>query len=151
MSGRDPHRRDAYDDQPTRHTPTYDRDGRPYQDPHDPYEPEDPEYVRQRHMIVFQKIANIVWLITFFILAVILLRFVMLLINANEQNGFVSWVYDTSAFFVRPFLGITEDPSFNGSVLEVNSLIAMLIYMLLIYGILQLVRVVLDLLTPSEP
>lgn len=151
MSGRDPHRRDDYDTRPTRQAPAYDRENRPYHDPHDPYEPEDPEYVRQRHMIVFQKISNIVWLITFFILAVILLRFVMLLINANEENSFVSWVYDTSQFFVRPFLGITEDPSFNGSVLEINSLIAMLIYMLLIYGILQLVRVVLDLMTPSEP
>lgn len=151
MSSPDPHRRYDYDNQPTRQSPAYDRDRRSYPDPNDPYEPEDPEYLRQRHMIIFQKIANIVWLITFFILAVILLRFVMLLINANEQNSFVSWVYDTSAFFVRPFLGITNDPTFNGSVLEINSLIAMLIYMLLIYGILQLVKVVLDLLTPSEP
>lgn len=151
MSSRDPHRRHDYDNEPTRQSPAYDYERRGYPDPNDPYEPDDPEYVRQRHMIIFGKIANIVWLITFFILAVILLRFVMLLINANEQNGFVSWVYDSSEFFVRPFLGITNDPTLNGSVLEINSLIAMLIYMLLIYGILQLVKVVLDLITPTEP
>lgn len=151
MSGRDPHRRPPYDEQPTRQSPSYRRNDPAYDDPYDPYADPEPEYIRRRQDIVFRKIANVVWLITFFILAIILLRVVLLLINANEQNAFVSWVYDTSEFFVRPFLGITQDPTLNGAVFEINSLIAMLIYILLIYGILQLVRVVLDLTSPSEP
>jgi hypothetical protein len=116
-----------------------------------PYEHPDPEEVRFRQEIVYGRIANVVWFITFIILSIILLRVVLLMINANEANAFVSWVYNTSEFFVRPFLGITTDPSFNGAVFEVNSLIAMLIYVLIIYGILQLVRVVLDLTAPTEP
>jgi hypothetical protein len=151
MSGRDPHRRPREDDYPTRQSPRYDRDEPPYYEERGPYDEPEPEYIRQRQRIVYDKIANVVWLITFFILAIITLRVVLLLINANEENAFVSWVYDTSEFFVRPFLGITEDPSFNGAVFEVNSLIAMLIYILLIYGILQLVRVILDLTSPVEP
>lgn len=127
----------------------------PNRDPHyhrDPrYEYPEPEDVRFRQEVIYSRIANTVWLITFIILSIITLRVVMLLINANEENSFVSWVYGTSEFFVRPFLGITNDPSFNGSVFEVNSLIAMLIYVLIIYGILQLVRVVLDLTAPTEP
>ncbi len=133
MSGRDPHRRPEYD---------YDR-----YDEHYP----DPEEVRFRQAVIYNRIASVVWFITFVILSIILLRFVMLLINANQENPFVSWIYSTSEFFVRPFLGITSDPSFNGAVFEVNSLIAMLIYMLIIYGILQLVKVVLDLTAPAEP
>jgi hypothetical protein len=125
------------------------RDPRGHRDPH--YDYPDPEDVRFRQEIIFGRIANTVWLITFIILSIIMLRIVLLLINANEENSFVSWIYGTSEFFVRPFLGITNDPSFNGSVLEVNSLIAMLIYVLIIYGILQLVRVVLDMTAPTEP
>ena len=134
MSRRDPHRRPDYGGDPNWNDDYYD----------------DPEEIRARQAIIYSRIANVVWFITFVILSLILLRFVMLLINANEENAFVSWVYSTSEFFVRPFLGITSDPSFNGFVFEINSLIAMLIYMLIIYGILQLVRVVLDLTAPVE-
>ena len=133
MSGRDPNRRHDH-----------------YHDPNDDYYP-DPEEVRFRQAVIYNRIASVVWFITFVILSIILLRFVLLMINANEANPFVSWIYSTSEFFVRPFLGITTDPSINGSVFEVNSLIAMLIYVLIIYGILQLVKVVLDLTAPAEP
>lgn len=132
MSGYDPNRQSGY-----------------HRDPD--YDYPDPEEVRFRQAVVYGRITSVVWFITFVILSIILLRFIMLIINANEENGFVSWVYGTSEFFVRPFLGITNDPSFNGAVFEVNSLIAMLIYILIIYGILQLVKVVLDLTTPTEP
>jgi uncharacterized protein YggT (Ycf19 family) len=143
MTGRDPRRRrDPHYDEPPYDEP-------PYDEP--PYDYPPPEDVRRRQDIVFAKIANAVWLITFFIVAVILLRVVLLMINANEENPFVSWIYGTSEFFVRPFLGITTDPTFNGGVFEVNSLIAILIYVLIIYGVLQLVRVALDLTSPSEP
>ena len=132
MSGYDPNRRPDY-----------------HHDPH--YDYPDPEEVRYRQAVIYGRIASLVWFITFVILSIILLRMVMLMINANEENSFVSWVYGTSEFFVRPFLGITNDPSFNGAVFEINSLIAMLIYILIIYGILQLVKVVLDITTPAEP
>jgi hypothetical protein len=131
MSGYDPNRRPDYPD-----------------DPH--YHP-DPEEIRFQQAVIYGRIANVVWFIMFIILSIIMLRVIMLLINANEANSFVSWIYGTSEFFVRPFMGITSDPSFNGAVFEVNSLIAMLIYILIVYGILQLVRVVLDLTTPTEP
>lgn len=134
MSGRDPNRR-----------PDYGNDSNWYDDDYP-----DPEDVRARQAIVYGRIANVVWFITFVILSIILLRFVLLLINANEENAFVRWIYNTSEFFVRPFLGITNDPTFDGFVFEINSLIAMLIYMLIIYGVLQLVRVVLDLTAPVE-
>jgi hypothetical protein len=156
MHRNDPPRGYPEDDQPTRPHRAYRPDERysddPYSDPYYDYDPElDPERIRRRQIIIYRRIANIVWLITFFILAIITLRVVLLLINANEENPFVQWVYNTSAFFVRPFMGITEDPTFNNVVFEVNSLIAILIYILIIYGILQLVRVVLDLTMPTEP
>jgi hypothetical protein len=125
------------------------RDPRYHRDPY--YDHPDREEVRFKQEVIYGRIANTVWLITFIILSIITLRVVLLLINANEANSFVNWIYNTSEFFVRPFLGITNDPSFNGAVFEINSLIAMLIYVLIIYGILQLVRVVLDLTAPTEP
>ncbi len=138
------------DHERTRESPAY-REPEPEYDPYLDDDYYDPELARRRQEIIFRKISNVVWLITMFILAVIMLRVVLLLINANQENPFVSWVYDTSWFFVRPFADITTDVQLNGSVFEINSLIAVLIYMLLIYGILQLVRVVLDLTTPTDP
>ena len=147
------------EEHPTRQHPAYRRPDAEYDAPYpdDPYDdpysepPPDPDYIRRRQMIIYYRIANIVWLFTFALLALIALRVVLLLINANEENAFVSWVYSTSWFFVRPFMGITDDPSFNGVVFEVNSLIAILIYVLIIYLVLQLVRVMLDLTMPTEP
>jgi hypothetical protein len=129
----------------------YDRD--PRRDYGEPYPDDypDPADVRLRQDIIYAKIANAVWFILFVIVSLILLRVVLLMINANEQNAFVDWIYRASGFFVRPFMGITSDPTFNGAVFEINSLIAILIYVVIIYGILQLTRVVLDLTSPSEP
>ena len=44
--------------------------------------------------------------------------------------------------FVVPFYGIFNDPTFGNSVLEITTLIAMLIYALLAWGIVSLGRLV---------
>ena len=135
MSGYDHDPRRDYEDPRYRHEPGYDLH---------------PSEIRRRQEIIYDRIAGVVWFILGAIVVLILLRVVLRMINANAENAFVDWVYRTSQFFVRPFLGITNDPAINGYVFEVNSLIAILIYVLVIYGILQLTRVILDLLLPPE-
>jgi hypothetical protein len=45
---------------------------------------------------------------------------------------------------MTPFFGLTATPSANGSVLELSSLIAMLVYALLAWGIVRVLWIVFE-------
>ena len=83
---------------------------------------------------------------TYFVLGVLeiilLLRFLFRLLGANQGSSFVMFLYNLSHVFVVPFYGIFNDPSFGNSVLEITTLIAMLIYALLAWGIVSLGRLI---------
>ncbi|BCL79766.1 YggT family protein [Ktedonobacteria bacterium brp13] len=90
------------------------------------------------------------WLVrfTYFLLSVLLivlgLRFIFRLLGANSYNAFVSGLYSVSDFFVTPFNGIFGEPSLRSTfVFDVSTLIAMLIYALIFWGIASLIRVLL--------
>lgn len=103
------------------------------------------EYVESRtvdpylqRQITFGKISNVVWTIVGLVEALIGIRVILKLIGANAANGFVHFIYSLSGVFVAPFLGIVNDPISGNSVLEINSLIAMLVYLILGWAILKL-------------
>lgn len=82
------------------------------------------------------------------VLEVILgLRFIFRLLGANEGNSFTLALYDFSHIFVGPFNGIFNDQTIGSrSVFELSTLVAMLIYALIGWGLVSLCRV---LLTPD--
>ena len=47
---------------------------------------------------------------------------------ANPAAGFATFIYNMTAVFLTPFFGLTATPSANGSILEIPTLIAMLVY-----------------------
>lgn len=62
-------------------------------------------------------------------------RFVFLLLGANPNNAFVSWVYDLSSPLIAPFSGILGQSAASiaqgavvESVFDWTSLIALLVY-----------------------
>lgn len=64
------------------------------------------------------------------------LRFIFRLLGANSGSDFVRALYNLSLVFVAPFNGIFNDQTLgNTSVFEVSTLIAMLIYALIAWGI----------------
>lgn len=74
------------------------------------------------------------------IIAFIVLRMVMLLFGANQANAFVDFVYSVSSVFVAPFFGIfAYTPAYGVSVFEVSSLMAIIVYILLCWGLVTLV------------
>jgi hypothetical protein len=79
------------------------------------------------------------------VLEVILgLRFVFRLLGANESSDFVTALYNFSHVFVAPFNGIFNDQTIGSqSVFELSTLVAMLIYALIGWGLIALIRVVL--------
>ncbi len=96
-----------------------------------------------------QRRANIrYWItrITYFVLGVLevilLLRFLFRLLGANQGSSFVMFLYNLSHVFVVPFIGIFNDPAFGNSVFEISTVIAMLVYALLAWGIVSLGRVI---------
>ncbi len=84
--------------------------------------------------------ARIVYFIFGVIAAFIGIRFVLLLLAANQGNAFVDFIYGVSGVFVAPFYGIFGNtPQFGASVVDVSSLIALIVYGLLAWGIVSLV------------
>jgi hypothetical protein len=60
--------------------------------------------------------------------ALILVRIVLLRIDANQSNGLVSFIYDASAFFVGPFEGVlnTNAVRAGASVFDIAALVALI-------------------------
>lgn len=75
--------------------------------------------------------------------AILGLRFILKLFGANENAGFVSWVYEMSSGLLDPFRGIFTTRVFeNRYVLEFSTLFAMLIYALIALLIIAIIDAV---------
>jgi len=59
--------------------------------------------------------------------ALIAIRIVLLLIDANQANGLVRFIYDLSSFFVGPFEGVlnTNAVAAGASVFDIAALVAL--------------------------
>jgi YGGT family protein len=68
----------------------------------------------------------VVWVFAI-IQALIAIRIVLLLIDANQDNGLVQFIYNLSAFFVGPFEGVlkTNAIASGASVLDIAALVAL--------------------------
>ena len=74
---------------------------------------------------------------------ILVLRFVFRLLGAHQDSKFVMFLYNLSHMFVYPFNGIFNDQTIgSASVFEVSTLIAMLIYALIAWGLVALGRVI---------
>jgi hypothetical protein len=112
------------------------------------------EYVEDKNLMR----ANLRYWITrvvYFVLGVLEvimgLRFIFRLLGANPDSDFVMVLYNLSLVFVTPFNGIFNDQAIGRiSVFEVSTLIAMLIYALIAWGLVTLSRVILAPLLTNE-
>jgi uncharacterized protein YggT (Ycf19 family) len=72
------------------------------------------------------------------------LRVVFRLLEANQSSGFVTFIYDVTEPFVRPFQGIFTDPTSDGAVLDSAALMAMVIWAIVAWGIVRLIWLLFD-------
>lgn len=84
---------------------------------------------------------RIVWFIVGAISVIIALRFVLLLLGANQAAGFTDFIYGLSGVFVAPFIGIFGEPTYGTSVFEISSLLAIAVYLLIGWGIAKLLTI----------
>lgn len=96
----------------------------------------------RRQMLV--RVTSLIWLGVIALLALIGLRVVLRLLAANPNNAFAEMVYAVSRVFVGPFLGLTSTPSAQAAVFEIPSLIAMAVYLVAAWFIIQLIWIVFD-------
>lgn len=81
---------------------------------------------------------RVVWFIAGLVSIIIALRFVFLLLGANQGAAFTDFVYSLSAPLVAPFVGIFGEPAYGQSVFEVSSLLAIAVYLLIAWAITKL-------------
>lgn len=86
--------------------------------------------------------ARIVYLVFGIIEALILIRVILKLLAANPDAGFSSLIYGLTAPFVAPFEGVFPAPSGGGSVLELSSILAIIVYILLAWAIVRIIDLV---------
>lgn len=93
--------------------------------------------------VASMKAVQLIWWVLGLIEAVLALRFIFKLVGVNAANPFASFLYRISALIVKPFASLTGAPQANGMVFEFSTLLAMIIYGLVGWGIAKLVEVLL--------
>jgi YGGT family len=81
---------------------------------------------------------QIVWYVLSVLEVLLAFRFVLKMTGANPGSGFASFIYNATYMFVQPFNTVFRMTRIEGSVLEWTTLLAMLVYLLVGWGIVQL-------------
>jgi len=101
-----------------------------------------------RRGMAVTRINQILYFVFGIINVLLAMRFVLLLLGASQASSFVNLIYGLSRPFVLPFQGIFGEPTFNGSVIEWASLVGIIIYALVAYGLTRLVALI---YAPASP
>lgn len=72
--------------------------------------------------------------------ALLIIRFALKLLAANPFATFTSFIYGVTNVFVAPFEGVFPSPHTQSSVLEVSTLLAIIVYALLAWLIVNLIE-----------
>ena len=87
------------------------------------------------------KVVQFVWLLFGGLEGLLAIRMALKLIGANPGSWFTAFVYQLSDLFLWPFQNITLNPGFEGFVLEITTIIAMLVYALIGWALVRLIWV----------
>ncbi len=81
---------------------------------------------------------QLVWYVWGVLEALLVLRFVLKLLGANPSAGFTQLIYNVSFPFTAPFSSVFRITQVEGSIFEWTTLLAMLVYWLIAWGIVKL-------------
>ena len=85
--------------------------------------------------------AQFVYLSLGIIEGLIVIRLILKLLAANAGAAFTSLIYGVTGPLVAPFQGVFPTPQTDGSVLEVSSLLALIVYALIAWAIVRIIRI----------
>jgi hypothetical protein len=89
------------------------------------------------------QVTGVLWLLFGALEGLLTLRLILKLLAADPNNSFARLVYGFSDIFVWPFIGLTVTPSAAGIVVEIHTIIAMVVYAMLAWLVISLVRLLL--------
>jgi hypothetical protein len=89
------------------------------------------------------RVSQLVFLVFGVAIALIAIRFVLLLLGANPEAGFTDFVYGVTNPLVAPFEGIFGAPDLETGVFDPASLVAIVVYALLGWVVGKVVAIVL--------
>lgn len=107
---------------------------------------EPPQKAYQKKKIIFRTY-QIVWYIVGVIEVLLFFRIILKALGASQFSGFTRLIYALSDPLALPFAGIFRITVSEGSVFEWSTFIAGLVYLLVGYGIVQLMQLV----KPTDP
>jgi len=97
-----------------------------------------PAHVNQE---ILQRVTGLVYLGIGLLNSLIFMRFVLRLLDANPANPFAQFIYSTTQPFLSAFLGLISVVTVDGRVLELHNLIAITVYGMIGWTIVQLLRI----------
>lgn len=100
----------------------------------------------KRNATSYQTASYLIYFIFGVLDILLVFRFIFQLLGANPSNSFVDFIYNLSAIFVTPFIGIFNESLAKGavttSVFEPATLIAFIVYAFVAWGLVTLTRVI---------
>lgn len=84
------------------------------------------------------RITQVIWYLCDLIEVILLFRFFLRFAGANPEAGFTSFVYSLSWPLVAPFFAVFRTTVVAGSVVEWTTLLAMIVYSIIAWGIVRL-------------
>ena len=86
--------------------------------------------------------AAVVWFVVGIVEILIAARFLGKLFGASAHSAFVSFIYQVSGPLVAPFTGIFGDTGSRTNTFETASLVALVVYAVIGWGLVVLIRIV---------
>ena len=100
-----------------------------------------PARVESTSVSVVDRVAMAVYVLFGILEGLIALRILLKLLGANPDAGFSAFIYNFTAPFVGLFNGVFATPSTHGSIFEFSSVLALVVYALIGWGIVRLIGV----------
>src|SRR5471032_807773 len=86
--------------------------------------------------------AAVVWFVVGVVEIFIAARFLGKLFGASAHSAFVNFIYQVSAPMVAPFTGIFGDTGTRTNTFETASLVALVVYAVIGWGLVVLIRII---------
>lgn len=109
---------------------------------------EHPQKAFEKKKVIFRSY-QVIWYILAVIEVFLAFRFILKMIGANPNSGFVTLIYSVTNPLTLPFMGIVRPVADGPNLIEWSTFIAALVYLLLAYGVVELFKF-LKPLSPQE-
>ena len=93
---------------------------------------------RRQGLLLFNQI---LWTLLGGLEVLLVLRLMLKLLAANPNSGFAVFIYGITGAFTAPFSGLFATPAAGGSVFETTTIVAMLVYALIFWGIMRIIPI----------